>query len=120
MLIRSLCDDSQEVRDATTKVLLPSVLAWAHELDKLQSDLLDLLLNQLELTISVSKVVESTSIFRGFELDDCLCICHVSNKNEASCIINEYLKYTSLGYELNFRGRYNMGIKTIIEFRKIV
>lgn len=53
LLVRSLCDDSEEVREATTNVLLPSVLAWAHELDKLQSDLLELFLNQLELTLLV-------------------------------------------------------------------
>jgi hypothetical protein len=42
------------VREATLNVLLPSVLAWAHELDKLQSDLLELFLQQLELTLLVS------------------------------------------------------------------
>lgn len=52
--MQALCDNSDEVREATLKVLLPSILAWAHELDKLQSDLLELLLQQLELTLTVS------------------------------------------------------------------
>ena len=51
--MQALCDNSEEVREATLNVLLPSVLAWAHELDKLQSDLLELFLQQLELTLLV-------------------------------------------------------------------
>lgn len=54
LLIQALCDNSEEVRKATLNVLLPAILAWAHELDKLQSDLLELILQQLELTLSVS------------------------------------------------------------------
>ncbi|XP_028391944.1 RAB11-binding protein RELCH-like [Dendronephthya gigantea] len=51
LLVQALCDNSEEVREATLNVLLPSILAWAHELDKLQSDLLELILQQLELTL---------------------------------------------------------------------
>lgn len=52
--MQALCDNSEEVREATLNVLLPAVLAWAHELDKLQSDLLEFILQQLELTLLVS------------------------------------------------------------------
>ena len=53
-MVQALCDNSEEVREAVLNVLLPSILAWAHELDKLQSDLLELILQQLELTLLVS------------------------------------------------------------------
>jgi hypothetical protein len=51
------------VREATLEVLLPSVLAWAHELDKLQSDLLELFLQQLELTLLVSSAPMFSAYF---------------------------------------------------------
>lgn len=54
LMVQALCDNSEEVREAVLNVLLPSILAWAHELDKLQSDLLELILQQLELTLLVS------------------------------------------------------------------
>jgi hypothetical protein len=63
LLLQALCDNSQEVREATLEVLLPSVLAWAHELDKLQSDLLELFLQQLELTLLVSNAPQFWAYF---------------------------------------------------------
>ena len=55
--MQALCDNSEEVREATLNVLLPSILAWAYELDKVQSDLLELILQQMELTLTVSIVM---------------------------------------------------------------
>lgn len=53
LLLQALCDNASEVSESTLNVLLPAVAVWAIELDKLQSQLVELILQQLELTLSV-------------------------------------------------------------------
>ncbi|XP_046842771.1 RAB11-binding protein RELCH homolog [Xenia sp. Carnegie-2017] len=52
LLLQALCDNASEVSESTLNVLLPAVAVWALELDKLQSQLVELILQQLELTLS--------------------------------------------------------------------
>ncbi|CAB3998176.1 lisH domain and HEAT repeat-containing KIAA1468 homolog isoform X2, partial [Paramuricea clavata] len=74
LLVQALCDNSEEVREATLNVLLPAVLAWAHELDKLQSDLLEFILQQLELTLSDFIHIEKSKADDETELESTMTI----------------------------------------------